>query len=322
MNTILWAINSQCHFHCKYCYLDFDEENNPVHRKDVQEFQDLSNQELQVFLNQLNQYDIQRIFIAGAEPLATPEKTFEIIKQIKQHPIQVILCTNGYFIEKYQQQIIESQIDAISISLDSYSKQYNNQYRGYPTEDGFERVIQGIKTLKQKSKIKVGVYTVLTKLNYQDLEKIYQFVSDLKIDYFVFQPIFLHKTSTLFQQLVLQKEDAQELSKEIEILYQKKTITKLPNKKYTQLMLKAIQKKQHCISNCFAGKSLFFITPDGEIHACPSSKRIPQETMRIKVNESHLEDIFIKKKLRARQCDLFSEDCVNMWQLMSFDEIC
>ncbi len=33
MNTILWALSSKCNFHCKYCYLDFSENNNPINNK-------------------------------------------------------------------------------------------------------------------------------------------------------------------------------------------------------------------------------------------------------------------------------------------------
>ena len=97
--------------------------------------------------------------------------------------------------------------------------------------------------------------------------------------------------------------------------------TKLPNKDYVKKMLESIKHYNSYINNCFAGDSLFFITPDGSIHACPSSKMIPRETTSIRLSDSNLEDIFINKKLKIKECHNFSEDCVNMWQLMAFDEI-
>ena len=48
---------------------------------------------------------------------------------------------------------------------------------------------------------------------------------------------------------------------------------------------------------------------------------IPKEDNTVKVYQDHLDDVFIQKKLKIQQCNCFSEDCVNMWQLMSFDEI-
>lgn len=321
MNTILWAINSKCNFHCKYCYLDFPEENNPVNNINLQKTSDIGDKEISQFIEQFEINHIKRVFIAGAEPLSNPKKTFEIIKKIKKMDIQVILCTNGYLIENYCEQMIESNIDAVSISLDSHKKQYNDKYRGYPTSDGFEKVVNGIKVLKKKSDIKVGIYTVLTRLNYIDLKSIYNFVSNLNVDYFVFQPIFLNQDSELYNQLVLGGNEYEKLSNIIKNLYKNETNTKLPNKEYIKMMLDAIIHKEKVIYNCFAGDSLFFLTPDGAIHPCPSSKIIPNEKETIKVHENRLKDIFINKKIKIKKCNKFSEDCVNMWQLMSFDEI-
>ena len=321
MNTILWALNSKCSFHCKYCYLDFSEDNNPINNKNTLKNTDISDEYIFNFIRKIKKYQITRVFIAGAEPLSNSSRTFEIIKRIKEYNIQVILCTNGYLIDKYYQEIIDSKVDAISISLDSYKKEYNDQYRQYPANDGFDRVIKEIKILKEISDVKIGIYTVLTKLNIEDLEQTYKFVTDLKVDYYIFQPIFLNKGTELFDELTLDKNDAIELENIILKMYKNVSTTKLPNKEYVKKILESIKYYNKCINNCFAGDNLFFITPDGSIHACPSSKMIPKETTQIKIYDTNLESIFIDKKLKIKACPNFSEDCVNMWQLMSFDEI-
>ena len=125
----------------------------------------------------------------------------------------------------------------------------------------------------------------------------------------------------MFEELTLDKDDAIKLESIISRMYKNVSRTKLPNKKYVEKMLEAIKHYNKCIKNCFAGDNLFFITPDGSIHACPSSKMIPKETTLIKLSDSNLEDIFIDKKIKIKECYNFSEDCVNMWQLMAFDEI-
>lgn len=321
MNTILWALNSKCSFHCKYCYLDFSEDSNPVNNKNTAKNTDVSDEYILDFIRKLKRYQITRVFIAGAEPLSNPRKTFEIIKRIKKYNIQVILCTNGYLIDKYYKEIIDSKVDALSISLDSYKKEYNDKYRQYHGKDGFDRVVKGIKILKDFSNVKIGIYTVLTKLNIEDLEQTYKFVTDLNVDYYIFQPIFLNKGTELFEELTLDKNNAIKLESIILRMYKNVSTTKLPNKEYVKKMMEAIKHYHKCINNCFAGDNLFFITPDGSIHACPSSKMIPKETTSIKISDANLENIFIDKKLKIKACSNFSEDCVNMWQLMSFDEI-
>ena len=321
MNTILWALKSKCSFQCKYCYLDFSEDNNPINNKNTANSTDISDEYIFEFIKNFEKYHIKRVFIAGAEPLSNPKKTFEIIKKIKEYNIQVVLCTNGYLINKYYQEIIESKVDALSISLDSYKKEYNDRYRQYPTKDGFNRVIEGIRILKELSNVKIGIYTVLTKLNLDDLEQTYAFVSNLKVDYYIFQPIFLNKGTELFEELSLNEDNVNELKNIILRMYENASATKLPNKEYIRMMMESVKNHDKCINNCFAGDILFFITPDGGIHACPSSKMIPKENTQIKISSTDLENVFINKKLGIKECHNFSEDCVNMWQLIAFDEI-
>ena len=43
--TILWALNSKCGFNCKYCYLNFPEDKNPINNINNKESEDLSEDE-------------------------------------------------------------------------------------------------------------------------------------------------------------------------------------------------------------------------------------------------------------------------------------
>lgn len=323
--TILWALNSKCLFKCRYCYLNFSEDNNPIKNIKNKESEDIIEEEAIKFISELKENGIERIFIAGAEPLSNPKKTFNIIKYIKRYNLQVILCTNGYMLDKYYEQIIDSKIDGISISLDSHNKQYNNKYRQYPTNNGWNQVVKGITLLRkkkeiEKANIKIGVYTVVTKKNIKDLEKTYEFVVGLGLDYYIFQPIYLQKNHKLFNELALDKSNVEELNYIIEKLYSKRLKTKLPNTEYIELVLKSIQEEKKEIMNCFAGENLFFITPDGNIHVCPSSNSIIQEKEKITIRDN-LRKIFVENNYKVHKCNKFSEDCVNMWQLMAFDEI-
>lgn len=325
MNTILWAINSKCKFKCKYCYLNFPIDENPINNINNIEEKDIDEEKIIKFISRFRELDIGRVFIAGAEPLSYADKTFKIINKLKENNIQVILCTNGYTLEKHYREIINSGIDAVSISLDSYDKEYNNKYRQYPNSDGWEKVVNGIKLLideksKKESNLKIGIYTVLTKLNINHLEKTHDFLDNLGIDYYIFQPIYLNKGENLYNELVLDKNDVLHLKKVISAIYENKKATRLPNSNYINMMIKAIEKENVTIKKCFAGENLFFITPDGGIHMCPSSKCIVNEKNKFNINED-LKDLFIKHKYNINECDKFSEDCVNMWQLMAFDEI-
>ena len=325
MNTILWAINSKCNFNCKYCYLNFPIDENPISNVNNFEEKDVEEEKIIEFISRFKELDIGRVFIAGAEPLSYADKTFRIINKLKDSNVQVVLCTNGYTLEKHYKEIINTDIDAISISLDSFDKEYNDKYRQYPNSDGWQKVVDGIKQLvneknKKKANLKIGIYTVMTKQNIKHLKKTYEFLDDLEIDYYVFQPIYLNKNENLYDELVLDKNDVLYLKEIISDLYKNAKKTMLPNKNYINMMVKSIENDNIEIKDCFAGKNLFFITPDGRIHMCPSSKCIVNEQNIFNINDN-LEDVFLNHKYRISECNAFSEDCVNMWQLMSFDEI-
>jgi len=75
---------------------------------------------------------------------------------------------------------------------------------------------------------------------------------------------------------------------------------------------------------CFGGRDLFFIEPNGSIWDCPSVYKIqitlPDQYLSIK--NASAEHLFSQeRRCRNTDCSHFSQDCVNMWQLMEFDSI-
>lgn len=323
MITILWAINSKCNYNCEYCYLNFSNDINPINNERSKYVSDLSLEDISVFIASLPFSEGIRVFIVGAEPLSYPKRIFPIIAELKKHNIQVVLCTNGYELDKYYQTILDVGIDAVSVSLDSWDKEYNDKYRQYPTGSGFEKVVSGISSLiqekkKMNSKIKVGIYTVLTKINIFNLEKTFLFASDLGIDYFIYQPIFLASNHKFYNELVLGKEEAKVLVDTTKNLKKYNVETKLPADSYLELLFKLVRGENIIINNCFAGSNLFFITPEGYVHACPAGIKIQKEAIPTSIKDV---DVFSNKTLRQIECKYCSYDCVNMWQLMEYDDI-
>lgn len=131
---------------------------------------------------------------AGAEPLLN-NQIIEIIKKLKSFNKKVVLCTNDIISnDNLWDKLLVLDIDAISFSLDSYKKEYNDYVR---VKNSWQMVTNNILNIKSKIKqknlkTKIGVYSVITKMNLQDLYETYKFCSnDLCVDYYIYQPITL-----------------------------------------------------------------------------------------------------------------------------------
>lgn len=336
--TILWAPRSPCDLGCKYCYFGTVEGNRDLAiaprtgaLSHLGQY-DLSLEIVLGFIESFTSKMVHRVFIAGGEPLNWAG-TRPMVSALKGKNIQVIICTNGLSLsdEETFSWLIDSGIEALSVSLDSYDANYNDYWRRDPTGRGWQEIVRGIKTfIKKRNEIgshtKVGIYAVITRLNIDHILETALFAGDLGMDYFIIQPVSLAKEHKLHDELSLDGRHYGAFSKTIDLLMKSGVKTRLPNDLYLKLILHTIadRKTSLRVRGCFGGRDLFFIEPDGSVWDCPSMYKIaetrPDRFFSIKGRIAA--DIFSSARfLRDTDCACFSEDCVNMWQLMAFDEI-
>ena len=309
---ILWALGSPCNLSCKYCYFGIPE--NKILKSSVP---DITTKEALNFIKDLSKLNIKRICIAGGEPLLN-KNIFKILNALKNSGIQIAIATNGTLItDRVAFQIVQNNVAAALVSLDSYKADYHNKWRG-----GFNATIQGIKNLiiqkkKAKNKIKIGIYTVVTKKNIKDIIDTMDFVVDLGVDYYMAQPIWLPKNNPLYKQLSLTKKEAIVLKHVISEMQKRKDKIVIPNNKYLALFEKNfIEQKMHCTQDCFGGKTLFFIDPKGNIYDCPSTFKINKTEHPANIKKDRLSNLIFKTtQQKPLKCKLFSIDCLPMWEL-------
>lgn len=334
--TLLWALRSPCNLNCQYCYFGTLEEarrrqNNRklgelTHAPD----NDISYDSIANFISSLNPGCVKRVFIAGGEPLQW-QPILDVIRLLKAKGCEVIICTNGLALADFAttKAIVQAQVDAVSVSLDSFDAQYNDGLRRDPHGVGFRGVVAGISQFTkhrdaQKSGSKVGVYTVVTKENISHVASTARFVASLGVDYYIYQPISLSGEHDLYSRLALNKENEQEMRDIARELANSELRLALPNRRYLEILPTSICNNRRTVRSCFGGRDLFFIQPDGTVWDCPSCHKIAADaaTNNFSVLTHSALELFGKdRRGRKTDCAHFSVDCVNMWQLMAFDEI-
>lgn len=333
--TLLWALRSPCNLGCLYCYFGTLEDTG---KRDITPgtlshvgSNDLSLHDALFFISTITPQVVGRVFVAGGEPLVW-RGTMPILAALKAQGCEVIVCTNGLPLQKKEtcHCLLDLSIDAISISLDSHDAQYNDHWRRDKSGQGWEGVVQGIQTLVQLrnergSATKIGVYSVITRQNLTHMVETGQFVSDLGVDYFIIQPISLTSDHPLFEELSLEACHRETFQSQVHKLHQANLGIHLAHPAYIQQVLTTLSPSPlPMIKSCFGGRDLFFIEPNGSIWDCPSMYKIqhtPSDHY-CTIKGSSAETLFSQeRRCRNTDCALFSQDCVNMWQLMQFDAI-
>jgi MoaA/NifB/PqqE/SkfB family radical SAM enzyme len=336
--TILWALRSPCQLACQYCYFG-TLDDRPAGPRRPRQIGDLTHvgaddASLGVVLKFISTFHpglVRRVFLAGGEPLVW-SGVREVITALKAAAVEIIVCTNGQPLQddELASRLLMTPVAAVSVSLDSHDAVYNDRWRVDHSGRGWAATVQGLKMLVARRRAlsattRIGVYAVITRQNITHIVDTAKFVADLGVDYFIVQPVSLSRDHKLHSVLSIQRSDLASLADAINILQGQELQIHLPNERYLQLVLQSLTSDRHPrVERCFGGRELFFVQPDGSVWDCPSRYKIaatPRDELVSIVRQSAREIFSVKRRERDTSCDLFSDDCVNMWQLMAFDEI-
>lgn len=144
------SITDRCNLRCRYCMPD------GIQAARAEEI--LSYEEIQTVCQAAARAGISRLKITGGEPLVRADCT-HLIGMLKRIPgiRQVTLTTNGILLRQYLQQLSDSGLDAVNISLDTLSEQTYEQITG---KKELAKVLENIR-LAEKAGLKVKINCVL-----------------------------------------------------------------------------------------------------------------------------------------------------------------
>ena len=163
------AITHACNMNCKYCSV------KDMHSKIKN---GLSTEEYKKIIDKLVDIGAFQIGLTGGEP-TTRKDLVELTKYIASKNVACNLTTNGFNVpEKLIIELKEAGLTQVQISLDSYKKEIHEKYR---TEGSFDKAIETAKLFKKHGFI-VGVDTVVTNDNLNDLEEFMDFLEENGFD--------------------------------------------------------------------------------------------------------------------------------------------
>lgn len=130
------SITDRCNFRCKYC-VPTSNFSHACH-SDILTYEDLLFS-VEVF----SELGVNRVRVTGGEPLIRKDVTSFLSKLTKIDGInEVMVTTNGSFLDKLGEELFNSGVNRLNISLDSLKKDRMKSIAGV---DEFDNVIKGIK---------------------------------------------------------------------------------------------------------------------------------------------------------------------------------
>lgn len=165
----VWNTTRTCNLKCIHCYTD--SENKAY-------LNELTTEEGKTLLKDLAGFKIPAILFSGGEPLVRPD-LFELVDYGASMGLRATLSTNGTLITiDMAKKIKNSGFTYVGISLDGIGE-INDCFRGQ--KGAFEKAVKGFKNCKEVDQ-KVGLRLTLTKHNYKDLHKIFDFIEEEQVD--------------------------------------------------------------------------------------------------------------------------------------------
>lgn len=152
-----FQVTKMCNLNCEFC-CGADKSKN-----------DSNLEQIKNVIDKLKKAGVDRIVITGGEPLIRTDID-EIIKYIYNKNINVYLSTNGYFLEKHID-VISKYVDCVGLPLDGYTPQLSESMTRKDSQ--IDITLNCLKLIKKtNNKIITKVGTVVSKINYDTLDKL------------------------------------------------------------------------------------------------------------------------------------------------------
>lgn len=172
------SISDICNFKCGYCLPD----GYKIDKSDNRTFINID--EIRRLAKALSELGVSKIRLTGGEPTIRKD-FFEIVKIIKENSgiKKTVITTNGYKLDKIANDIKNSGLDGINISIDSLDPKTFKKITGH---DRLEEILRGIKNLQKLNFRNIKINAVLLK-GINDLEKDFdswaEFIKNNEIDF-------------------------------------------------------------------------------------------------------------------------------------------
>ncbi len=161
--NVTWEVTYTCNLTCIHCLSD----------SGARKKSELTTAQCMRVIDTLAEQKVFQFNIGGGEPFMRPDFP-DLMDYAHSKGMVTCISTNGTLIDKEMARRLDHKQVYIQVSLDGASPATNDPIRG---QGSFQKVIQALENLKQRD-VEVSVNTVLTRLNYPELDQLVRLAED------------------------------------------------------------------------------------------------------------------------------------------------
>jgi MoaA/NifB/PqqE/SkfB family radical SAM enzyme len=164
---ISWNYTYSCNFNCRHCYS----------RADAYP-EELGAQEYLAIAGKLVDAGVMRVGLGGGEPLMRADCA-RVLSVLGGASVHTNITTNGWFLtDEVVGDLVEARLSTLYVSLDSATSDVHDEIRR--KAHGHERAVAGIRRAVAAG-VEVKLSTVITRLNYGELDDVVRLAEDLGV---------------------------------------------------------------------------------------------------------------------------------------------
>lgn len=174
IREVCYKITENCPCNCTFC--DSKEKYDKILKGQTMNFEDWKN-----ISDKLIDNGLEVVVLSGGEPLLRKDVTINLIRYLKERGIYVVLNTSGILFndKRILEDVVNNYPNLLVFSVDSsFETQHDNNRR---MRGVFKSVIDSIDALRKIGEYPIGIRTVITKQNYEQLPEIIEKFNKLKI---------------------------------------------------------------------------------------------------------------------------------------------
>lgn len=166
--VVVWNCTKTCNLKCMHCYAGSDNHA----------YDQLSTKQAKAMIDDLAAFGAPVLLFSGGEPCMRKD-LLELMHYAKQAGMRVVLSTNGTMITpQLAKEFADVGLSYVGVSLDG-GKETHDRFRG--VENAFEKSMEGLAN-SQAEGIKVGLRMTINKLNYKEVDEVFDIMRERSIN--------------------------------------------------------------------------------------------------------------------------------------------